>query len=154
MLYDMHQTMEHDKQKIIVLANNVEKAERNSIQILGIFSAVIMFSASSVQIFSMTGITIDYAIKFMLAFGYCLVLFISLIWLISRDDHSRISLRYRVFFVVLLTATLMSLIYISNGDNNHKSNTENESILPKIRKDTINKIFQSPRPRLKHSPMT
>ncbi len=113
-----------------------------------------MFSASSVQIFSMTGITIDYAIKFMLAFGYCLVLFISLIWLISRDDHSRISLRYRVFFVVLLTATLMSLIYISNGDNNHKSNTENESILPKIRKDTINKIFQSPRPRLKHSPMT
>lgn len=115
MLLEMHQNMEHEKQIIIELKTNVEKAERNSIQILGIFSAIIMFTASSIQIFSIKNISPDYAIKFMLAFGYSLVLFIFLIWLISRDNLQRVSNIHKTFFGFLLISTVIALLYVTEG---------------------------------------
>lgn len=121
LLYDMHLNLQNEKDTIIELKTNVEKAERNSIQILGIFSAIVLFSASSIQIFKMKGMTPDYAIKFMLAFGYSLVLFIFLIWLISRDNLKNLSTIHKSFFVGLSIVTCIALYYVTQNGGEIKS---------------------------------
>lgn len=143
MLYEMHQNLQYEKETIIDLKTNVEKAEKNSIQILGIFSAIVLFSAANIQIFNMEGMTPDYAIKFMLAFGYSLVLFIFLIWLISRDNLKNLSTIHKTFFIVLMAVTCIALIYVVKNDNDLKS--EDKSIQqkqPNVPVDSVGNNFK------------
>lgn len=114
-LYEMHLHLKKEKEKITELKTDVEKAERNSIQILGIFSAIVLFSSANIQIFSIEGMTPDYAIKFMLAFGYALVLFIFLIWLISRDNIRKLTWIHKTFFFALAAVTIIALSFVTSN---------------------------------------
>lgn len=85
-LLEVHLNLQFEKSAIKDLRENIEKNDRRSIEILGIFAAVVLFTSSSVQIFSINGVTFRDALKFMLCYSYSLTLFIFLIWLITREN--------------------------------------------------------------------
>ena len=96
----------------IDIKNRMEKADRRSIEILGIFAAIVLFSAGGIQIFRFENITIVDAFKFMLCFSYSLVLFIFLIWLITRENIRSVTWIHRIFFIALSIISYLALAFI------------------------------------------
>ncbi len=67
------------------LRTEVDNTDKRHIEILSIFSAVVLFGAGNIQLF--TKVESSYqAVIFMLLFGYVLGLFVLLIWFITRAD--------------------------------------------------------------------
>lgn len=116
-LLEVNENLEKQKKSIFKLRENVEKGDRRSIEILGIFSAIVLFTSGSIQIFSIENITFNDALKFMLAFSYCLVLFIFLIWLITRENIKELTQVHKWFFIGLVITSLVSLSFVIYADN-------------------------------------
>jgi hypothetical protein len=75
-----------EEEEIRKIRDEVAKKERNQTEILGIFSAVVLFAAGGISIFKEAP-SIENAAKFSLIFSYSISLFIILIWLITRDNN-------------------------------------------------------------------
>jgi hypothetical protein len=109
------------------LNSDIKEAEKRSIEILGIFSAVVLFALGSLQIFNIDGTTFTDALKFMLCFAYGLVLFVLAIWLVTRRN---IEEEYQLwekplFWYVLVSAALafFAILYSTQPEGkNIKSN--------------------------------
>ena len=110
-LFEVHENLKAEKSSIKELRENIEKSDRRSIEILGIFAAVVLFTSSSVQIFSIKDIHFKDALKFMLCFSYSLTLFISLIWLITRENIKSVTTIHKIFFLSLAFVALISLLF-------------------------------------------
>lgn len=111
-LLEVHQNMKIEKEIILNLKLDVEKSERKSIEILGVFSAIVLFTSGSLQIFSIDGMTTKDGLKFMLVFSYSIVLFVFLIWLISRDSLKSLTKIHKFFGVGLLIISIISFGYV------------------------------------------
>lgn len=111
-LLEVHQNMKIEKEIILNLKLDVEKSERKSIEILGVFSAIVLFTSGSLQIFSIDGMTTKDGLKFMLVFSYSIVLFVFLIWLISRDSLKSLTKIHKFFGVGLLFISIISFGYV------------------------------------------
>jgi hypothetical protein len=111
-LLEVHQNMKVEKEIILNLKLDVEKSERKSIEILGVFSAIVLFTSGSLQIFSIDGMTTKDGLKFMLVFSYSIVLFVFLIWLISRDSLKSLTKIHKFFGVGLLIISIISFGYV------------------------------------------
>lgn len=103
--------LEEEKQ-ILLIRNDIEKRDRNQIEILGIFAAVVLFAAGGISIFKETP-SLDQSAKYSLIFSYSLSLFVLLIWLITRDySHFKPS-RIHYFFACLYAIATLLIFAIS-----------------------------------------
>ncbi|WP_439490456.1 hypothetical protein [Algoriphagus sp.] len=93
-------------------SEKVNSSERRSIEVLGIFSAVALFTIGSIQIFSFKTVALDPMIyyNFILSFGYSLAIFVLLIWIITRQNYSKVSIYH---FLVLLTLIVSSIFVVN-----------------------------------------
>lgn len=115
-LCEVHLNLKNEKDEILKLKEKFEKSEMKSIEILGIFSAIVLFTSGSIQIFNIDGITMKDSLIFMLSFSYCLVLFIFLIWLITRDNIKSLTLVHKIFLFGLIIASILTVGYILKSD--------------------------------------
>ena len=113
-LFEVHENLKSEKTIIKELRENIEKNDRRSIEILGIFAAIVLFTSSSVQIFSIKGVDFKQALKFMLCYSYSLTLFIFLIWLITRENIKSVTTIHKIFFFALAITAVISLLYTLN----------------------------------------
>lgn len=113
-LFEVHEHLMVEKQSILELRDKIQGSDKRSVEILGVFSAIILFSSSSIEIFSIKNITFKNGITFMLAFSYCLILFISLIWIITREKIQKITKYHVFFYIFLLIISLISALYSMN----------------------------------------
>lgn len=130
---EVHLNLKKEKDIILKLKSDMELSERKSIEILGIFSAIVLFTSGSIQIFSIKGITPKDGLKFMLIFSYSIILFVFLIWLISRDNLKKLTIIHKAFSFVLLIISIISFLYVldvelPNNSNKTKSPTNKESV--------------------------
>lgn len=102
-----------EEEEIKKIRDEVAKKERNQTEILGIFSAVVLFAAGGISIFKEAP-SIELAAKFSLIFSYSLSLFIILIWLITRDNNgfrpSRIHY-WVIFLFIVFTCIILSISF-------------------------------------------
>lgn len=113
-LFEVHENVERDKKEMQDTKNEMIKSDKRSIEILGVFSAIVLFASTSVQIFSIHGITVKDALKFMLCFSYSLTLFCFLIWLITRESFEKITLTHKIVFGLLLLVSYLALANVIN----------------------------------------
>jgi hypothetical protein len=144
-LIEVQENLEGQKKTIIKLRESVDKADRRSIEILGIFSAIVLFASGSIQIFSIENLTMSDALKFMLAFSYSLVLFIFLIWVITRENIKSLSKVHVGFFIGLVASTLIALTFVINSDNKNakkKANENKQLVKEKVIKTNVAKAIK------------
>src|SRR5690606_28075665 len=96
------------------IRKEVEKIDRRAIEIIGGFSAIVLFDSGRIQIFSIDGIIITDGLNWMLLFSYSLILFIFLIWLITRDGLAikGLSVIHWAFLGGLILLWAVSLSYV------------------------------------------
>ena len=83
-MVDIHKDLNKEMNLISENANKIHNAEKKNIEILSIFSAIVLFTMGNIQLFSkITDFNI--ALRFVLLFAYCLALFVLLIWFITRE---------------------------------------------------------------------
>lgn len=145
-LYEVHSNLKNEKDAILNLKIDIEKSEKKSIEILGIFSAIVLFTSGSVQIFSIDGITMKEGLTFMLLFSYCLVLFIFLIWLITRDNMKNITTVHKSFFVGLFLISCVSFWYVVDFSKLYNPSVEN---IPQNKEEKLLKIPIKQSPEIK-----
>lgn len=128
---EVHLNLKKEKDIILKLKSDMELSERKSIEILGIFSAIVLFTSGSIQIFSIDGMTVKDGLRFMLIFSYSIVLFVFLIWLISRDNLKNLTIIHKAFSVVLFVITIISFLYVLDIEipiSHNKKQTEIKSV--------------------------
>lgn len=112
-ILEVDEHLRHEKQAIVELTSNVEKNDKRSIEILGVFSAIVLFASSSVQIFSIHGLQFHDALEYMLAFAFSLILFVLLIWVITRTKNdNKLSGHQIAFMISMLVLTIVAVIKI------------------------------------------
>jgi hypothetical protein len=113
-ILDVHKTISEEKSEIRRIKEEIEKIDRRSIEIIGIFAAIVLFTSGSIQIFSIKDVTIKDGLSWMLMFSYSLVLFVFLIWLITRDGLAikSLSILHWLFLFGLLSMWALSLCYV------------------------------------------
>ncbi|CAI2766140.1 hypothetical protein [Flavobacterium collinsii] len=131
-LIELQENLENQKSIILRVRESVEKSEKKSIEILGIFSAIVLFTSGSIQIFSIKNLTMSEAIQFMLAFSYSLVLFIFLIWLITRENLKSLTKVHYGFFFGLVIMSGIAINYVMNPQQINKSIPKKEVSHPKL----------------------
>jgi len=81
------------------------------------------------------------AIRFMLAFSYSLVLFIFLIWLITRENLKSLTRIHYAFFFGLVIMSVMAITYVINpkfsfnNNNDIPAKTKPAQVSPAKRQD-------------------
>ncbi len=113
-LLEVHENLIHEKLIIKDIRESIERNDRRSVEILGIFSAVVLFTSSSVQIFSIKDVHFKDALKFMLCFSYSLTLFVFLVWLITRENIKSVTMIHKIFFFALALVALISMLFTLN----------------------------------------
>jgi hypothetical protein len=95
-------------------SQKLKNIERKSIEVLAIFSAISLFSIGSIQIFSNKSIAVDTGVyyKFIFSFGYTLILFALIIWIITRDNITKIHWFHWVLIGILMITSLFVIGYV------------------------------------------
>jgi hypothetical protein len=101
-----------EEEEIRKIRDEVAKKERNQTEILGIFSAVVLFAAGGISIFKEAP-SIEKAAKFSLIFSYSLSLFIILIWLITRDNNGFRPSRIHYWVIIIFIVVTYIILSIS-----------------------------------------
>lgn len=99
-MYEIACHMKKSKDDIDYIKSQVEKSERSSIEILGIFSAVVLFAFGSLDIFNKTS-SIEEAILFSVFFAFSLITFVLAIWFVTRQTLAKIRLIHWVIAAVI-----------------------------------------------------
>lgn len=86
-----------------------DNAEKKNIEILSIFSAIVLFVAGEIQLFRFVT-SAHNAVMYTLILGFCISLFVLLIWIITREKNSENS-NYGIISLLALGVT-GSLIYV------------------------------------------
>ncbi len=111
---EVFKTINNDRKAIRRMRDELENSDKRSIEILGIFSAIVLFASGSIQIFEVEGLAITKAFQFVLLFAYSLILFVFAIWLITRENIKVITTTHKVFFVILAALTVIVYFIIKN----------------------------------------
>lgn len=89
---------------------SIENSEKKNIEILSIFSAIVLFSFGEIQMFQrLEGNEI---FKFSLLFAYSLIMFVLVIWLITRDYSVSGKLKLPTMHYVLIGLIGLATIVI------------------------------------------
>jgi hypothetical protein len=88
-------------------SDKLRNSERRSIEILAIFSAISLFSVGSIQILTNEAVGQDPMLfyKIVMSFGYCLILFVLVIWIITRNNLKEIHWYHWLMMLILITSS-------------------------------------------------
>ncbi|NJI75594.1 hypothetical protein HCX49_20520 [Sphingobacterium kitahiroshimense] len=112
LLSDLIEKIQSTNKELEESKSIIKQQERRSIEVLGIFSAVALFSIGSLQIFKdNVDLSLNTILNFILAFAFSLSLFIYLIWIITRENLKK--LEWYHFIVLGLYVTAFILIYFN-----------------------------------------
>jgi hypothetical protein len=99
----------YKKLKIVVeevneTSDRLRNSERRSIEILAVFSAISLFSIGSIQLLTNPSVGADPSLfyKIVISFGYCLILFVVVIWIITRNNIKDIHWVHWVLMITIL----------------------------------------------------
>lgn len=105
-----------DKDKMEHIRKLIDQTDKRSIEILSIFSAIVLFVLGDIQIFTKLN-TFDEALKFMLVFAFSLCLFVLLIWFITRPEgfsFKRMSSLHMFIIIFFIIGFLVTISMIKN----------------------------------------
>lgn len=103
-----------DRESLSEIKENIQKSDKKHIEILGIFSAIVLFASTNIQLFDKIT-SIKQALQFMMVFGYVMILFIVMVWIISRDVSKAVS-KINWFIIGLISAGATFSIYLLTVD--------------------------------------
>jgi hypothetical protein len=88
-------------------STRLRNSERRSIEVLAIFSAISLFSVGSIQLLTNPSVSTDPTLfyKIVMSFGYCLILFVVVIWIITRDNIKHVHWVHWVLIIILLVTS-------------------------------------------------
>lgn len=144
-MLDIQQNIKKDKAEIKDLRKTMDNTDKRSIEILSIFSAIVLFVAGDIQLFTKIDNASD-AISFMFFFGYILGSFVLLIWFITRADGFRFRpfSRLHIFIILLfISGAIVGFGMLRgwfNTDEVNEQSKEIEQLNYKI--DTLQKRIQ------------
>lgn len=118
-IYDILEIHQKNKGEIVEIRQQVENAEKKNIEVLSIFAAIALFAIGNIQIFSKIS-TLHAGIIFMLSFGYCLTIFVLLIWFVTRDrafKTNQLTMLHWFTIILLLISTVIAFVYLFYGND-------------------------------------
>ncbi|MGN7986464.1 MULTISPECIES: hypothetical protein [Pedobacter] len=113
-MYDIQDLLQTDHKTIQEVKEEIEKTDKRHIEILSIFSALVLFVSNEVQIFSKLTKLSD-AIIYSLSFAYGLGLFVLLIWFITRSEgvrKTRITNTHKLIFGVFALGFILQVTFL------------------------------------------
>ncbi len=110
-MYEVVSHMKRSRDVIDDIKSVVEKSERSSIEILGIFSAIIVFSFGSLDIFNKAA-TVKDAILFSTFFAHSLISFVVAIWFVTRQSLARIRLIHWCIAAFMFVSWLILFLFL------------------------------------------
>ncbi len=100
----IYKSLNRERKTIEKIRHDVMSSDRKQVEILGIFSAVVLFAAGEISIFKNTP-SLEQASTFSLVFSYSLVLFVLAIWLITRDHSSFKASKIHIWIIVIIVVS-------------------------------------------------
>lgn len=122
---DLLKLADNAEKKIDMQNAEIKKSEKRSIEIITLFSAIVMFVAGDIQL--LKGVEdMRMAISLILAFGFSLSIFVGLIMLLIGNMETRIqckdfkSFKYKHAYFIYLILGLFAVLYFGfiSGDSN------------------------------------
>lgn len=106
-IHKLHKSIADDKKEIKETKFKVEQGDKKNIEILSIFSAIVVFGTGSIQLFPFIESPAA-ALHFLLVFSFSLTSFVLVIWLITRESEIR-----KLDFPILHKSFLAGFIFIA-----------------------------------------
>jgi|GEM_PF-3645092 len=130
------------KTAIKEIKDDIDKSEKRSIEILSIFSAIVLFVLGDIQIFTKVD-NPSRAFQFMLLFAYSLSLFVLLVWLISRPEGFKLKglSRFQGFVMIFYIIGAIVVFTILNNQPPFNKAYQHEEI-EKIKKTLDSTKYQ------------
>ncbi|WP_254562880.1 hypothetical protein [Dyadobacter diqingensis] len=120
-----------DIKKIQDIKETIEKTDKKHIEILSVFAAIVLFVSSNIQVFNKTE-TIEDALRFMLIFAYVMILFIIIIWMITRESSfaiKKIPWIHWILIAGLAISTIYALVISTPTINSKAINSRVDSLV-------------------------
>lgn len=139
---DLDQVRDKAEKECREASESAKEGQKNNIQILSIFTALVVFTMGSIQIFKNVE-TLRDAVVFMLLFAYALCLFAVVVWFLVCDNVKLN--RLRIGILVVLAAGLIGSTFVVLGTWGDKKlkpefNIQNSQMLPVGGADTSGNI--------------
>lgn len=128
-----------EKEELKKIKEKTEAADKRSIEILSIFSAIVLFVAGDIQIFTKINNTID-AVYFMLLFGFVLGCFVLLIWFITRNEginYKALTLFHKLIMLLFLGGAIFCYLLLTGRIKPSHSEDESALINQKYKIDSL-----------------
>ncbi|SEJ45304.1 hypothetical protein SAMN04487995_4728 [Dyadobacter koreensis] len=133
-----------DIKKIQDIKETIEKTDKKHIEILSVFAAIVLFVSSNIQVFNKTE-TIEDALRFMLIFAYILILFIVVIWMITRESAfaiKKIPMIHWILIIGLAISTFCAFLLSKPIVNAIEINARIDSLVDRRLQSTNNDIIK------------
>ncbi|WP_288882574.1 hypothetical protein [Pedobacter panaciterrae] len=152
-LRDLRISLKEDIKEIYDVKNKLAESDKRHIEILSIFSAIVLFVSNEVQLFTHLKSVTD-AVIFTLFFAYALGLFVMLIWFVTRPSSvnlRKLPLTHYVLIGVFLTGFISAGLYLyfdsmaqSNLIRKKQTSFENriDSLRNEIKMDSLKKVHR------------
>ena len=99
--------IQNTKNEVKETKNKLDQSDKRNIEILSIFSAIVVFATATTQLFPFIKST-SAALQFMLVFSFSLCSFVLVIWLITRESEIR-----KLDFPILHKSFLAAFIFLT-----------------------------------------
>lgn len=112
--FDIHISITKEKQDIKEVKETIQRTDKRHIEILSVFSAIVLFVSSNIQVFSKAETFAD-ALRFMLIFSYVLIVFVLVVWFITREKGFKLKempAMHKFVSILLFIATTFSLLIV------------------------------------------
>ncbi|WP_131535564.1 hypothetical protein [Pedobacter nototheniae] len=99
-------------------ADKVRNTERRSIEILAIFSAISLFSVGTIQLLTNVVIGTDPMLfyRMIISYGYCLILFAIVIWVMTRENVGKVGAYHFVLLGIIAITAILVIFAFYNYD--------------------------------------
>ena len=115
--YSFKKEILKEKKDILSIKDELDRSTRKEIEILGVFSALVLFSAGELQLFSKISNTYEILLH-SLGLAYGLGLFVLLTWVISRDFRSfKPSAIHWIIMTIFGLATSSIFVFLMKNSN-------------------------------------
>jgi hypothetical protein len=130
-LRDLRVSLKKDITEIYDVKNKLAESDKRHIEILSIFSAIVLFVSNEVQLFSHLESVAD-AVLFTLFFAYALGLFVILIWFVTRPSSvnlRKLPITHYILIGIFLLGFIAAAIFLFN-DSKSQSKIVKRNMAP------------------------
>lgn len=104
---NLYKYIASEKKSVDMVALKVKDNEKNQVQILSVFAAIVIFAAGTISSVSHnTAKSVKDTVQNSIGFGYSLGLFVILIWVITRPSAEKISAYHKAIALIFFLSNL------------------------------------------------